>query len=77
MSERAELFDAMMPGISIDTDAGSCGSRRDFMRYARECVNIGVPDIYILNPIEDCALTSDDWDEIRAVWENYRQSKKL
>lgn len=71
MKERAALFGAMMPGISIDTDAGSCGSRRDFMRYARECVKIGVPDIYILNPIEDCALKNEDWEEIRLIWEEY------
>lgn len=77
MRERAELFNAIMPGISIDTDAGSCGSRRDFMRYARECVSFGIPDIYILNPIEDCALTPEDWEEIRDIWESYRREKGL
>ncbi len=74
MKERAVLFRAVMPGVSIDTDAGSCGSRRDFMRYARECVNFGVPDLYILNPIEDCALTKEDWEEIRVIWNAYRQA---
>ena len=67
MRERAELFDAMMPGISIDTDAGSGGTRRDFMRYARECSSFGVPDLYVLNPIEDSAVTPEDWEEIPAV----------
>ena len=77
MRERAELFDAMMPRISIDTDAGSCGSRRDFMRYARECGSFGVPDIYILNPIKDSAMTAEDWEEIRLLWEEYRRSNGL
>ena len=76
MQDRAALFQAVMPGVSIDTDAGSCGSRRDFMRYARECVRFGVPDLYILNPIEDCALTAEDWEEIRAIWDAYRQAPK-
>jgi hypothetical protein len=75
MHERADLFEAVMPGISVDTDAGSCGSRRDFMRYARAAVRMGVPDLYILNPIEDCALTDADWEEIRLLWEEYRQKK--
>ena len=76
MKERAALFRAVMPGVSIDTDAGSCGSRRDFMHYARECVHIGVPDLYILNPIEDCALTVADWEELRAIWDAYSRAKK-
>ncbi|MBR6915443.1 MAG: hypothetical protein IKN36_03715, partial [Clostridia bacterium] len=67
MRERAELFDAMMPGISVDTDAGSGGTRRDFMRYARECSSFGVPDLYVLNPIEDSAVTEEDWEEIRRI----------
>ena len=71
MQDRADIFHAMLPGISIDTDAGSCGSRRDFMRYARASVRMGVPDLYVLNPIEDCSLSSDDWAEIRLLWENY------
>lgn len=73
MKERADLFRAIMPGVLIDTDAGSCGSRRDFMRYARECVKFGAPDIYVLNPIEDCALTEEDWEEIRGIWEAYNK----
>ena len=77
MRERAELFDAMMPGISIDTDAGSGGTRRDFMRYARECASFGVPDIYVLNPIEDSAVTDEDWEEIRGLWEEYRTANGL
>ena len=77
MRERAELFDAMMPGISIDTDAGSGGTRRDFMRYARECSSFGVPDLYVLNPIEDSAVTPEDWEEIRAIWEDYRRENGL
>lgn len=75
MRERAELFNAVMPGVSIDTDAGSCGSRRDFMRYARACADFGVPDLYVLNPIEDCALTAADWEEIRLLWEAYRKKR--
>ena len=77
MKERAELFDAMIPGISIDTDAGSGGTRRDFMRYARECGSFGVPDIYVLNPIEDSAVTAEDWEEIRLIWEKYKQLNEL
>ena len=77
MRERAELFDAMMPGISIDTDAGSGGTRRDFMRYARESRSFGVPDIYVLNPIEDSAVTAEDWEEIRLIWEDYRRENGL
>lgn len=77
MKDRIDLFTSMMPGLSLDMDAGSCGSRRDFMRYARESIRLGVPDIYILNPIEDCALTADDWEEIRLLWEEYRKMKAL
>ena len=77
MRERAELFDAMIPGISIDTDAGSGGTRRDFMRYARECRSFGVPDLYVLNPIEDSAVTPEDWEEIREIWEDYRRENGL
>ncbi len=77
MRERAELFDAMIPGIPIDTDAGSCGSRRDFMNYARRCADFGVPDIYVLDPIEDYALTDKDWEEIRDIWEDYRKKNGL
>ncbi|MBR7033825.1 MAG: hypothetical protein IKI03_09375 [Clostridia bacterium] len=77
MRERAELFDAMMPGISVDTDAGSGGTRRDFMRYARECSSFGVPDLYVLNPIEDSAVTEEDWEEIRRIWEEYRRVNGL
>ncbi len=72
MMERADLFDAVIPGILIDTDAGACGSRRDFMRYARASAEFGIPDIYILNPVGDCALTESDWEEIRLIWEKYR-----
>ena len=77
MKDRIDLFTSMMPGLSLDMDAGSCGSRRDFMRYARESIRLGVPDIYILNPIEDCALTADDWEEIHLLWEEYRKMKAL
>ena len=66
MKERAVLFRAVMPGVSIDTDAGSCGSRRDFMRYARECVNFGVPDLYYF-PAD---FTEEDWAQVRAAWLN-------
>ena len=62
--------------LCIRACAGSCGSRRDFMRYARECVRFGVPDLYILNPIEDCALTAEDWEEIRGIWDAYRQAQE-
>ena len=77
MKERADIFRAMIPELPVDMDAGSCGSRRDFMRYARASVRLGVPDIYILNPIEDCALTAEDWDEIRRLWEDYRRENGL
>ena len=77
MKERADLFSAMIPGLSIDTDSGSSSSRRDFLRYARASVHMGVPDIYILHPIEDCTLTPDDWNEIRLLWEAYRKENNL
>ena len=77
MKERADLFSAMIPGLSIDTDSGSSSSRRDFLRYARASVHMGVPDIYILHPIEDCTLTPDDWNEIRLLWDAYRKENNL
>lgn len=77
MKERADLFSAMIPGLSIDTDSGSSSSRRDFLRYARASVHMGVPDIYILHPIEDCILTAEDWNEIRLLWETYRLENNL
>lgn len=43
---------------------------------ARACVRFGVPDLYILNPIEDCALTAADWEELRAVWDAYRRAQE-
>ena len=40
-------------------------------------IRIGVPDIYVLNPVEDCALSGEDWEEIRSIWENYRKKNGL
>ena len=74
MSERQRLYRTMIPGLPVDTDAGSCGSRRDFLAYIKAQPAIGVPDLLFLHPIEDCTLRDEDFDLIRRVWEDYSRA---
>ena len=74
VSERQRLYRAMIPGLLVDTDAGSCGSRRDFLAYIKAQPAIGVPDLLFLHPIEDCTLRDEDFDLIRRVWEDYSRA---
>ncbi|MDF2923462.1 MAG: hypothetical protein K0R57_2376 [Paenibacillaceae bacterium] len=74
MTHRAALFQAAMPGISMDTDGASHTHYRDTMAYMRAAPKLGVPDLYNLSSTSEAPLTRADWEEIRLIWEAYSRS---
>lgn len=68
MSERAELFRAVMPDVLIDTDSTNLSNRDDGMRYYRNMPSIGVPDIY---QFTKTPFTEEDWREIEKIFNDY------
>ena len=72
MEFRKTLFDCAMPGISIDTDAGGTGSRRDFLRYITNQPKLGAPDLYYLTRLTKEPFGQDVIDRIRSVWNEYK-----
>jgi len=71
MGLRAKLFDAVMPGVLIDTDSANFAHTRDAMRFYRAMPKLGIPDIYRFSNGEKFRLTDEDWDEIRAIFNGY------
>lgn len=71
MNYRQKLFRAVFPGISIDTDAGSPASRRDFMRYLQEQPKIGVPDLYYISELEKAPYSKKDLETLKEIWDAY------
>ena len=76
MSYRAKLYEAVLPDVIIDTDAGGIGTRREFERWVRRCAELGVPDLYYLSGSGDVRLTDADADLIRACWAEYENNRK-
>ena len=71
MRERAQLFDAAMPGILIDTDSVNFSDREDAMRFYRAMPEIGIPDIYQFSNDWCFSLSDGDWEEIRNIFNEY------
>lgn len=68
---RAEIVNAVYPGISIDCDAGGIESYRDFQRYIEYQPQIGVPDLYYLSRKDGTPFSSEDFNYIRGIWNKY------
>lgn len=75
MGYRAELVQAVYPGISIDCDAGGAGTHRDFMRYAEYQPQIGIPDLYVLSGTEEGDFTDEDYNRIGELRAEYIKKK--
>lgn len=73
-SFRQKLFQAALPGISIDTD-GVWSSRREIMDFNRRAVELGVPVLYQLHGDENNIFNRDDLREISGIWTDY--SKRM
>ena len=71
MRERAQLFDAAMPGILIDTDSVNFSDREDAMRFYRAMPEIGIPDIYQFSNDWCFSLSDSDWEEICKIFNAY------
>ncbi len=72
MTLRAKLFDAVMPGVLIDTDCADYDDREDAMRYFRNASKIGIPDIYRFFNDQYFQLSENDWKEIAQLFNAYR-----
>ncbi len=68
---RAEIVNAVYPGISIDCDAGGVESYRDFLRYIKYQPQIGVPDLYYLSKKGGIPFNDEDFRYIRETWNKY------
>ena len=68
---RAAIFDAVMPGVLIDTDSVNLSDREDAMRFYRNMPGIGVPDIYQFSNDWVIKLTGEDWNEISRIFNDY------
>lgn len=72
---RAEIVNAVYPGISIDCDAGGIESHRDFMRYIEYQPKIGIPDLYYLSKIGGKILDDEDFVKIKDIWQKYENER--
>lgn len=70
---RAEIVNAVYPGISIDCDAGGGESHRDFLRYIEYQPKIGVPDLYSISKNDGSLLDNEDFKLIKEIWEEYKK----
>lgn len=71
MRLRAQLFDACLPGVLIDTDSVNFADEEDAMNFYRHMPEIGIPDIYQFSNSESFCLTDEDWVEIEKMFNDY------
>lgn len=71
MRLRAKLFDAAMPGISIDTDSVNLADHDDAMRFYRHAPELGIPDIYQFSNDWVINFSDEDWREIEKIFNDY------
>ncbi len=70
-THRARLCAAALPGVPLDMDAGGTGSKRDFHRWIKAQITLGIPDLYYLTTAGDVAFDTEDIALIRSCWETY------
>ncbi|MEG0693218.1 MAG: hypothetical protein RR444_09090 [Oscillospiraceae bacterium] len=71
---RKQMYSAALPDTLIDTDFPAFCGHKDSMKYIRYAPTLGVPDLYRLSNSEDCVFTDEDWDEVRKIWQEYRNT---
>ncbi len=64
MRFRAEMAQAVMPGVIVDTDGMRGRTKYETLRILLEQPAVGVPDLYYF-PRE---FTEEDWEALRAAW---------
>ena len=67
MRFRAEMAQAVYPGVIVDCDGFRGRTKYENLRILREQPEIGVPDLYWFP--ED--FTEEDWAEVRQRWEQF------
>lgn len=78
MEFRARMARIALPDLPIDTDNDPFISRAAWMDYMRFQPTLGLPSLYTLTHVSFTApgaaaeaIHSDDWNEIRRIWEEY------
>ena len=71
MEYRRDMFHAAMPDALIDTDSSNRSNYREAKEYCMRAAELGVPDLYLIGDAREFRFTEADWDDVRAVWEDY------
>lgn len=77
MSYRKEIANAVYPGITFDTDSGGTVSHRDFIRYIKAQLSIGVPDLYYVTSSFGTPMSDEDFELIKQTWDKYIEDNNL